>query len=217
MIASQRVDASGLLRLNAPLSFGVRYVAPLIPAFSGKHPGVAVDLGLNDRVVDLMDEGWDLTIRVGRLKDSRLVSRKLAESAMIVCAAPSYWAARGRPKLWAELRDHNCLGSPVCGPLRPCASPRTAGRVAKLDIVGSEGKTPTLIEASLPIQALTIASTRLYAVMSDQIAVAAFGTEPKLKLMEGINLAPSGAKLAWSGRGDEILFADEEQIGCGRL
>jgi DNA-binding transcriptional LysR family regulator len=101
MIASQRVDASGLLRLNAPLSFGVRYVAPLIPAFNGKHPRVAVDLGLNDRVVDLMDEGWDLTIRVGRLKDSRLVSRKLAESAMIVCAAPSYWAARGRPKRWA--------------------------------------------------------------------------------------------------------------------
>jgi DNA-binding transcriptional LysR family regulator len=82
MIASQRVDASGLLRLNAPLSLGVRYVAPLIPAFNGKYPRVAVDLGLNDRVVDLMDEGWDLTIRVGRLKDSRLVSRKLAESAM---------------------------------------------------------------------------------------------------------------------------------------
>ena len=119
MIASQRVDASGLLRLNAPLSFGVRYVAPLIPAFSGKHPGVAVDLGLNDRVVDLMDEGWDLTIRVGRLKDSRLVSRKLAESAMIVCAAPSYWAARGRPKLWAELRDHNCLGSSISAVARP--------------------------------------------------------------------------------------------------
>jgi DNA-binding transcriptional LysR family regulator len=119
MIASQRVDASGLLRLNAPLSLGVRYVAPLIPAFNGKHPGVAVDLGLNDRVVDLMDEGWDLTIRVGRLKDSRLVSRKLAESAMIVCAAPSYWAARGRPKRWAELRDHNCLGSSISAVARP--------------------------------------------------------------------------------------------------
>ena len=65
MIASQRVDATGLLRLNAPLSFGVRYVAPLISAFNGQHPKVTVDLGLNDRVVDLIDEGWDLTIRVG--------------------------------------------------------------------------------------------------------------------------------------------------------
>src|SRR5258708_39169816 len=75
-IASQRVEATGLLRLNAPLSFGVRYIAPLVPAFAKKHPNVTVDLGLNDRVVNLMDEGWDLTIRVGRLKDSRLVSRK---------------------------------------------------------------------------------------------------------------------------------------------
>jgi len=119
MIASQRVDASGLLRLNTPLSFGVRYIAPLIPAFSERHPGVVVDLGLNDRVVDLTDEGWDLTIRVGRLKDSRLVSRKLTESAMTVCAAPSYWATRGRPKLWTELRRHNCLGSSISAVARP--------------------------------------------------------------------------------------------------
>lgn len=119
MIASQRVDATGLLRLNAPLSFGVRYVAPLISAFTEQHPKVTVDLGLNDRVVDLVDEGWDLTIRVGRLKDSRLVSRRLAESAMIVCAAPGYWAGRGRPKLWADLQDHNCLGSSISAVAHP--------------------------------------------------------------------------------------------------
>lgn len=113
MIASQRVEATGLLRLNVPLSFGVRYVAPLIPAFIKQHPGVTIDLGLNDRVVDLMEEGWDLTIRVGRLKDSRLVSRKLAESTMIVCAAPSYWAQHGRPKRWSDLSVHNCLNFPL--------------------------------------------------------------------------------------------------------
>lgn len=119
MIASQRVEASGLLRLNSPLSFGVRYVAPLIPAFNNKHPGVAIDLGLNDRVVDLMEEGWDLTIRVGRLKDNRLVSRRLAESAMIVCAAPGYWERHGRPKLWSELSDHNCLSVSFSNISRP--------------------------------------------------------------------------------------------------
>jgi DNA-binding transcriptional LysR family regulator len=109
MIASQRAEATGLLRLNAPLTFGVRYVVPLIPAFSQSHPKVTIDLGFNDRVVDLMDEGWDLTIRVGRLRDSRLVSRKLAESAMIVCAAPSYWSRHGKPKNVADLQTHNCL------------------------------------------------------------------------------------------------------------
>lgn len=119
MIASQRVEATGLLRLNTPLSFGVRYLAPLIPAFAKKHPNVTLDLGLNDRVVDLMDEGWDLTIRVGRLKDSRLVSRKLAESELVVCAAPSYWKQYGRPKRTTELSHHNCLGSLISNIARP--------------------------------------------------------------------------------------------------
>jgi DNA-binding transcriptional LysR family regulator len=119
MIASQRIEATGTLRLNAPLSFGVHYIAPLIPAFTEKHPNVTVDLGLNDRNVDLMDEGWDLTIRVGRLKDSRLLSRKLAESAMVVCAAPSYWSRRGRPKRAIELSGHNCLGFTISNFARP--------------------------------------------------------------------------------------------------
>jgi DNA-binding transcriptional LysR family regulator len=119
MIASQRMEASGLLRLNTPLSFGVRFVAPLLPAFNLLHPGVSVDLGLNDRVVDLMEEGWDLTIRVGPLKDSRLISRKLADSAMVVCAAPGYWNQHGRPVRWADLRLHNCLSFSLSSVSRP--------------------------------------------------------------------------------------------------
>ncbi|WP_439632114.1 LysR substrate-binding domain-containing protein [Shinella sp.] len=119
LIASQRVEATGILRLNSPLSFGARYVAPLIPAFTESHPKVIVDLGLNDRVVDLMDEGWDLTIRVGRLKDSRLISRKLAESEMIVCAAPAYWQKWGRPRRWVDLQKHNCLGFAFTNIARP--------------------------------------------------------------------------------------------------
>jgi DNA-binding transcriptional LysR family regulator len=109
-IASQRVEATGTLRLSAPVSFGVRHIAPLIHVFTEKHRSVIVDLGLNDRYVDLVDEGWDLAIRVGRLKDSRLVSRKLADSAMLICASPTYWSAHGRPNRARELSDHNCLG-----------------------------------------------------------------------------------------------------------
>jgi DNA-binding transcriptional LysR family regulator len=109
-IASQRLEASGTLRLNTPVSIGIRYVAPLIPAFTRRHPNVTVELGLNDRFVDLLDEGWDLTIRVGRLKDSRLMSRKLADSAMLICAAPEYWSVHGRPRHVRDLSQHNCLG-----------------------------------------------------------------------------------------------------------
>ncbi len=110
MIAAQRVEATGILRLNAPVSFGVRHIAPLIHVFIQKHPNVTVDIGLNDRYVDLVDEGWDLAVRVGRLKDSRLVSRKLAESAALICAAPTYWSRYGRPSRIQELSNHNCLG-----------------------------------------------------------------------------------------------------------
>jgi DNA-binding transcriptional LysR family regulator len=109
-IASQRVEASGTLRLNVPVSLGIRHIAPIIHVFTQKHPNVAVDLGLNDRYVDLVDEGWDLAIRVGRLKDSRLVSRKLADSAMLICAAPTYWSKYGSPNRVQELSNHNCLG-----------------------------------------------------------------------------------------------------------
>ncbi len=113
MLASQRVEATGILRLNAPLSFGTRYIAPLITEFHRQHPNVIVELGLNDRVVDLIEEGWDLTIRTGPLADSRLVSRKLADCRMVVCAAPSYWHRMGIPEVPGDLRSHNCLGSVI--------------------------------------------------------------------------------------------------------
>ena len=71
-----RVEPRGTLRLNVPLTFGFREVAPALAEFSKLYPSVAVDLGLADRYVDLIDEGWDLAIRIGRLQDSSLVARK---------------------------------------------------------------------------------------------------------------------------------------------
>lgn len=108
-VSSQRIDVVGTLRLSAPISFGVRYIAPLIPQFSAMHPRVVVDLGLNDRYVDLIDEGWDMTVRIGRLADSRLIARKLAPTKMVVAAAPAYLEAYGRPRRIGELVNHNCL------------------------------------------------------------------------------------------------------------
>lgn len=108
-VSSQRIDVIGTLRLSAPISFGVRYIAPLIPAFSALHPGVTVDLGLNDRYVDLIDEGWDMTVRIGRLADSRLIARRLASTKMVVAATPAYLDAHGRPRGVGDLLDYNCL------------------------------------------------------------------------------------------------------------
>ena len=106
---SQRIKASGLLRMNVPLSFGTRFIAPLIPAFSHLHPEVRVELGLSDANLDLIDGNWDLAIRIGRLADSPLQTRQLGDSCMQVCAAPGYLDQRGVPRTVGELAQHNCL------------------------------------------------------------------------------------------------------------
>ncbi len=105
-----QAEPRGLLRLNAPVSFGTSQIAPLLGRFAASYPKVRLDLGLNDRVVDLIEEGWDLAVRIGVLRDSGLMSRRLAPCRMVVCASPGYLRARGTPRTLAELGGHNCLG-----------------------------------------------------------------------------------------------------------
>lgn len=107
--ASQRIKATGLLRMNVPLSFGSRFIAPLIPEFSRQYPEVKIELGLSDAQLDLIAGNWDLAIRIGRLADSPLQARRLGDCAMLVCAAPAYLDRRGVPRRVAELSQHNCL------------------------------------------------------------------------------------------------------------
>jgi DNA-binding transcriptional LysR family regulator len=109
-VAADRVEPRGLLRINAPVSFGSRQIAPLLAEFAVRHPLVTAELGLNDRLVDLADEGWDLAIRIGNLSDSSLIARRIAPCRTVVCAAPSYLEAKGRPLTVSSLADHNCLG-----------------------------------------------------------------------------------------------------------
>jgi DNA-binding transcriptional LysR family regulator len=103
-------EPRGTLRVNAPLSFGIREIAPLVAEFAERFPALTIDIGLNDRVIDLVEEGWDLAIRIGRLQDSSLVARKLAPIRVLLCAAPAYLQAHGTPHTVADLARHNCLG-----------------------------------------------------------------------------------------------------------
>jgi DNA-binding transcriptional LysR family regulator len=105
-----RVEPRGTLRLNGPLTFGFREIAPALAELARLYPLVSVDLGLSDRYVDLIDEGWDLAIRIGRLQDSSLVARKLAPCRIVVCGAKSYLDRHGIPLNPADLTGHNCLG-----------------------------------------------------------------------------------------------------------
>jgi DNA-binding transcriptional LysR family regulator len=109
-VAADRVEPRGLLRLNVPLVFGIRQIAPRLATFAARHPQVSIELGLNDRLVDLAEEGWDLAIRIGSLRDSSLVARRLAPCRMLICAAPTYLAAHDTPRTTADLANHNCLG-----------------------------------------------------------------------------------------------------------
>ncbi len=103
------VKPRGTLRVNAALSFSMQHVAPLIPEFLNRYPDLRLDLVLSDRFVDLVEEGVDVAIRIGRLSDSSLVARKLAESRRMVCGSPTYFARRGVPRHPRDLINHDCL------------------------------------------------------------------------------------------------------------
>jgi DNA-binding transcriptional LysR family regulator len=108
-VSQSQAAPRGRLRVSAPMSFGVLHLAPAIRDFLTRYPEVELDLSLNDRYVDVVDEGFDLAIRIGRLTDSSLVARKLARHRMILCASPAYLQQHGAPKDPNDLKRHQCL------------------------------------------------------------------------------------------------------------
>jgi DNA-binding transcriptional LysR family regulator len=99
----------GTIKLTTAVNFGVRHVAPAIAAFLAVHPGVRFDVALSDRVVDLVEEGFDLAVRIGAPGSENLVARKLGETRLVPCASPGYLAARGAPRVPEDLAHHDCF------------------------------------------------------------------------------------------------------------
>jgi DNA-binding transcriptional LysR family regulator len=108
-ISARSGEASGLLRINAPLTFGILHLAPLWGRFVEAHPKVSLEIDLSDRIVDLVDEGYDLAVRITNLPSSQLVSRRLATSRMVLCAAPGYLARHGVPAHPRDLAAHRVI------------------------------------------------------------------------------------------------------------
>lgn len=108
-VSAGGLQASGHLRITAPAGFGRRHVAPLVPRFIARHPDVSLSLDLSDRLVDLVNDGYDCAIRVGDLPDSSLVSVRLADNRRLCVASPTYLAARGRPQNPGDITRHDCL------------------------------------------------------------------------------------------------------------
>ncbi|PHQ14811.1 LysR family transcriptional regulator [Marinobacter profundi] len=102
-------EARGRLRISAPVSFAIRHMAPLLAEFQAAHPAVGIDLQLNDRKVDIVEEGFDIALRIGHLKSSSLIARRIAPVRLVMCAAPAYLARHGTPRQPEDLRDHRYL------------------------------------------------------------------------------------------------------------
>ena len=108
-IAGQSASLRGRLRVSAPVSFGLAHVTGVVPRLLAAHPGLELDIALDDRLVDLVGEGFDMAIRVGALADSSLVARKLGALQSSVCASPAYLHRHGTPDTPADLARHECL------------------------------------------------------------------------------------------------------------
>lgn len=104
-----QTEAQGLLRISAPVSFAIRHMAPLLSEFQRAHPAVGIDLQLNDRKVDIVEEGFDIALRIGRLKSSSLIAKRLAPVRLVLCASPAYLEQYGTPGKPEDLSGHRYL------------------------------------------------------------------------------------------------------------
>ncbi|MBO6510014.1 MAG: LysR family transcriptional regulator [Roseibium sp.] len=109
LMQNQVAEPRGQLSVTAPSTFGEMYIAPLMPKFRERYRDVTLDLSLTDRHVDLVDEGFDVALRIGDLPSSGLISRKLAPAPIHVCATPAYLDSNGRPQQPADLARHQCI------------------------------------------------------------------------------------------------------------
>lgn len=108
-VARFQTEPRGTLRVAAPMSFSILHLGPVIQTFLERFPGVTVELNMDDRQVDLIEEGYDVAIRIGRLQDSNLVARKITPCRQVMCASPAYLAKRGTPERPEDLLEHNCI------------------------------------------------------------------------------------------------------------
>jgi DNA-binding transcriptional LysR family regulator len=112
-VAKSRGSPRGRLHVNSGHAFGVQQLAPALPEFLARYPDIEVELSITDRVIDLVEEHADVAIRAGRIVDTSLIARKIAEFERMICAAPSYLAQHGTPRTPADLANHICI---VAGP-----------------------------------------------------------------------------------------------------
>lgn len=108
-VCALQTSPRGKLRINAPMSFGFLHLAPALAEFVARYPEVEVDVAMSDRFVDLVEEGFDVAVRIAALQDSTLIARRIAPVRLVVCGSPEYLTRHGIPRLPEDLMQHECL------------------------------------------------------------------------------------------------------------
>lgn len=108
-VARFQTEPRGTLRVSAPMSFAILQLGDKLQTFLARYPGVSMELSLDDRRVDVVEEGFDVTIRIGNLQDSSLVARKIVPCRQVLCASPAYLEKHGAPERPEDLLGHNCV------------------------------------------------------------------------------------------------------------
>jgi DNA-binding transcriptional LysR family regulator len=109
MVSLHQAEPRGLLRVNAPMSFGTLHLGRAIADFMTRYPALKVQLLLSDQLIDPVQEGYDVTLRIAELASSSLIARRIVETKRVICASPAYFERRGRPRHPDELKQHDCL------------------------------------------------------------------------------------------------------------
>src|SRR5262245_48096560 len=154
-IVGESGTPSGVLRVTSSLAFATHQLAPVLSEFLARYPLVQLELLPTDRVIDMVDEGIDVALRIGRLADTSFMARKIGEDKRLICAAPSYLARHGTPQLPEDLRRHNCIVSRD-HPYLNRWSFKVDGRIVEVDVRGRVAVTEGEAQMQLALQGIGI-------------------------------------------------------------
>lgn len=129
-------EPRGTLKINAPMAFGSQYLGELLAKYQHKYPLVKIDIDLHDRQVDVVDEGYDLVLRIATLEDSSLIARKLAPCDIVLCASSAYLEKNGMPQKPEDLKNHQCLLYSYAESAKYWSLKNNAGDIKQIPVTG---------------------------------------------------------------------------------
>ncbi|MBE8233019.1 MAG: LysR family transcriptional regulator [Endozoicomonadaceae bacterium] len=137
VVTGLTAEPRGTLKITAPMSFGLQHLGTLLAKYQQKYPKVNIDISLHDRQIDLLEEGYDLALRIATLKDSSLIVRRLAPCHIVMCASPAYLQQYGEPKTPNDLKNHQCLLYTYSDSVNYWTLENTIGKKKHIPITGS--------------------------------------------------------------------------------